>query len=605
MGDKYFRRPVCFLVFVCTFVFCQAQDARDSLKKIIYSSLSYSQKKEAYLAFGEKYALQNFNEMLQITEEGILFAERNKDEATIGNLKRYTGLVYYFKGDYDLAAKYYYQSISLLEDANQKKNLASSYNELAKLYRKTGALDRASLNYDKALELFTELKDSSGISLIENESGVVYEYKKDYAEAIKRYTTSLNIASLLKDEMAVSYALSNLAGVYTLQEKYADAESFLKHALILRKRLNDSLALALIYSDIAANYYSQKKYADALLYSDTSIGIAMRIHYPELIAANYKVLSDISKEKGNYKAAFNYLEKQTSLRDSLINKEKIKQIEELNTKYETLQREKKIQQQQFEINKRNYWIAGSVTFLFLMTLWGFSYYKRSQLKQKSVLQQAILIQQEMATKAILEAEENERQRIAKDLHDGVGQMMSVAKMNLSALENDLQFSGEKEKSSLAKIISLVDDSCKEVRAVSHNMMPNALFKSNLGEALQTFANQLEHPGLRIQLHTEGLDKKINSNVEIVLYRVIQECVNNVIKHANASVLDISVIKDEDGISATIEDNGQGFDNSSENFTNGIGIKNIKSRIQFLKGTVEFISAPRTGTLVSLHISSNL
>lgn len=576
----------------------------DSLKNIIYSSAPYKERIKALFEFGEKYALNDFDETLTIGAEGIRLAKEMKDPAAEGNIKRYVGSAFYFKGNYTEAAKYYYESINLLENTTELRNLALAYNELAKLYRKTRILDRALVNYDKALSLFTTLKDSAGISMIQNESGVVFEYKNDLKEAIARYTRSYDIALAMKDNLGVSYALSNIASVYTTQKKYTEAENFLKKALEIRRQLSDSLALCLMYSEVAGNYFSQKKYSNALRFLDSSNLIAMAINYPEIQAHNYKILSDISKETGNFRLAYNFLEKRTTLHDSLLDVSKLKQIEELNNKYENLKKEKVIQQQQFEINKRNYWIIAVVIFLILATIAAFSFYKRTQLKQRANMQEAILLQQEMATKAILEAEENERQRIAKDLHDGIGQMMSVAKMNLSALETNLHFTNEKQQNSYGTIIKLVDESCREVRNVSHNMMPNALLKNNLAEALRTFSNQLDHPDLNIQLYTEGLDSKMNANLETVLYRVIQECVNNVIKHAHATVLDISVIKDEDGISATIEDNGTGFEPSRDIHVEGIGLKNIRSRVQYLKGTVEFVSSPGAGTLVSLHIPNS-
>jgi signal transduction histidine kinase len=139
------------------------------------------------------------------------------------------------------------------------------------------------------------------------------------------------------------------------------------------------------------------------------------------------------------------------------------------------------------------------------------------------------------------------------------------------------------------------------------MMPNALLKNNLGVAIRDFTDKMDKKSLEVHLYTEGLDQRLDSNAEPILYRVIQECVNNVIKHAGATTLDISIIRDKDGISATIEDNGKGFDITDKTKFEGIGLKNIFTRIEFLKGTVEFDSAPGRGTAVSLHISlpSNL
>jgi len=196
--------------------------------------------------------------------------------------------------------------------------------------------------------------------------------------------------------------------------------------------------------------------------------------------------------------------------------------------------------------------------------------------------------------------ENERKRIARDLHDGVGQMMSAAKMNLSLLNNSTGMEPA-EKTAYEKAMALVDESCKEVRSISHNMMPNALIKMGLASAVRAFIEQIESPSLKVQLYTEGLNESLNKNTETVLYRVLQECVNNVIKHAAASNLDIALIKDETGINATIEDNGKGFDTSDKNKFAGIGLDNMQKRINFLKGQIEWNSKPGNGTLVAIHI----
>jgi two-component system NarL family sensor kinase len=128
-----------------------------------------------------------------------------------------------------------------------------------------------------------------------------------------------------------------------------------------------------------------------------------------------------------------------------------------------------------------------------------------------------------------------------------------------------------------------------------------LLKNGLANAVKEFLDKIDNRVLKVSLHTEGLNERIDSNTETVLYRVIQECVNNVIKHAGASMMDISLIKDKDGISVTIEDNGKGFDKSIKNDSDGLGLKNISSRITYLKGTVDFDTAPGKGTLVAIHI----
>lgn len=216
------------------------------------------------------------------------------------------------------------------------------------------------------------------------------------------------------------------------------------------------------------------------------------------------------------------------------------------------------------------------------------------------MQVTLLKQQEMATRAVLEAEEAERQRIAKDLHDTIGQMMSAAKMNLSAFEHETEFKTTRQKTAFQTAVALVDDSCKEIRTVSHNMMPNALLKYNLAAAIREFVGKLDH-SLKVHLHTEGLDERMDSNVESILYRVIQECVNNVLKHSKADTLDISIVREPTVITATIEDNGCGFNTADPGKFNGIGLKNIRTRIDYLKGSLDFDSKIGNGTLVAIHV----
>jgi len=316
-------------------------------------------------------------------------------------------------------------------------------------------------------------------------------------------------------------------------------------------------------------------------------------------------MSKMANMTGNYKEALDYFTWHTQLKDSIFNAQKTRQIEEISTIYETNKREQQIQEQKDTIQKRNRLLWISLGLFALALLITYLLYNRYRWKQQVLLQAEIMKQQEMAARSVLEAEEKERSRIAKDLHDGVGQMMSAARMNLSSFSNSMQLGNEEQHTSLSNIIKLVDDSCREVRAVSHSMMPSALIHKGLTEALEELVQRIDPAVLKVQLHHEGFAERFDEQTEMILYRVIQECINNTLKHAAAGSADISLIYDTDGISVTIEDDGKGFDSHHLNNggEEGIGLQNIRSRIQFLKGTVDFNSAPGKGTLVAIHIPS--
>ena len=188
------RKNIFVFTFFCLFCTLKSngQFNKDSFK-ILHKSESYSKKIRAYLAFGETTGKQHFDDVIYIANEGILIAKKNGDSVVVGKLKRQIGESYYFKGNYNEAAEYFYASVKIFEASGDQQNLANSYNALAKLYRKTRDLSRSLQNYDRAMSIFESLNDSTGMAMIYNESGVVFEYQEKYQEAARRYTASLII----------------------------------------------------------------------------------------------------------------------------------------------------------------------------------------------------------------------------------------------------------------------------------------------------------------------------------------------------------------------------------------------------------------------------
>ena len=573
----------------------------DSLSKVIDSkTLNDKQQLEALVRLAGSLATKDFDKCIERSNEGLKLAAQLKDSVAIGQLYNILGEASYFKGSYDVAAKHMYDAVRILEPRN-KAMAALVFNNLGKLYRKIKELDKSIENYDRAMELYSSLNDSAGVQMIWNESGVPFEYMGNYEEALRRYKKSLEIARARKDLQGVGYALSNIAGSLMLQQKYDEAVSYMDQSLAIRKEVKDTFALALTYSDLGSLFIAMGDLEKAKVSIELSNQLAIQLKYPGLLAANYQQLSDLYKKQGEFELALEFAGKATTMRDSVFNIAKSEQITELNTKYETEKKEQQIALQKIALSRKNYIISGIGIILLLGVFLGFMIHNRNKLKQEARLREEILKQQELASRAVLEAEEKERQRIGLDLHDGVGQMMSAAKINLSTFLSDIEVPNEEERLRVDNIMSLIDESCKEVRAVSHSMMPNALLKAGLASAVREFLNRIDSKVLEVNLYTEGLDERLDTTIETVLYRVIQECVNNVIKHSGASRLDISIIKDEDGLSATIEDNGKGFDTSDTSIRNGIGLKNIETRINYLKGEVNIDSSPGHGTVTVINI----
>ena len=552
------------------------------------------------------------------------------------------GILLYDQEKYDSAIVFYQLSGKIREQLNDGLGIAKVFNKIGIVYQKKGAFDKALENQLQALSLFTKHKNDIGISYSLNNIGILNQNLGRYDDAIKYQLQSIEIKEKLKDnyglagsfvnianiykikgddDKAAAYynkaitisrsiqdkeylanALNNIGALYIKKQKYQEALSSINESLQLRKDLGDTKGQVSCMNNLGLLFHEQKQYDSsiAILQAALNIGKDAVNCLPE-VNQTYLALSRSYESVNKNDEALSMFKFYASTKDSLFTDNLSQKFAELETKYETLEKEKEIQRQQYVIEKKNYWIGGIGLSILLLSLLAVSYYNRYKLKQEARMKQAVLEQQQLAAAAVLKAEEKERQRIAKDLHDGVGQMMSAAKMNLSAFENDIQFNSVDQKLSFERIIGLVDESCKEVRTVSHQMMPNMLLKSGLAKAVAEFLDKIDQRQIKVNLHAEGLQERLSEDVEIVLYRVLQECVNNVIKHSGASQLDIALIKDKDGISATIEDNGKGFDLQQLGEDAGIGLKNIQARIDYLNGSIDFDTAPGKGTLVAIHL----
>jgi two-component system NarL family sensor kinase len=390
---------------------------------------------------------------------------------------------------------------------------------------------------------------------------------------------------------------------------YVHSLEFEKRALVLKKQLKDATGTAEVLTNLCSDSRRIKDFSNSIQYGLEAMRIADSIHsnFERLNAAESIALT--YSKLGNYEKAYAYQQLFSELTDSVMSEKKNEQIARMQTQYDT---EKKIQEnvqltqqnklKDLEIGRQKmqrYIVIGSA--LFLMVL-AFLLYSRYRVKQREILSAEIIRQQDMRSKAIIETEEKERIRISRDLHDGIGQTLSAAKLNMSALEGSLHLQNEDQRQNMKNAIELMDESIKEVRAVSHNMMPNALLKSGLGTAVREFLNRIgDTDKVKVDLQVVGMNERLESTTETILFRVLQELVANIVKHAKTGYIGIQLIRHEKELVLMIEDRGIGFDLKKLNDAAGMGLRNVQSRIAYLNGTVDFDSQPGKGTTVTIEI----
>ncbi|WP_413668688.1 ATP-binding protein [Mucilaginibacter sp. Mucisp86] len=582
---KYFL----FLLLIGAVVPCYGQNI-DSLKKIVFSNSPAQNRLTAATRVATYPVEQNPAKIITIAKEGLTLAYNLKRNEAITLLSQALGKCYYQTNQYDSAAYYYNIAAVILNKTNQQDILTDDYRRLAKGYFKIKSYDKAIEFNNIAISYAPQTGDRTALTEALNQGGTFYEAKNNYQQALNYYRQafdikdSLNLARQTNGNTSETYSHQFMGDVMGSIKQSQSEEEIIK-TIDIKKSLNDTLALSINYFNLGVLYKNKRLYTQSLDALKNSLQFATQINYADMQRSATNEIADLYEQMGDYKQSLIYLKRHASVKTSGSST-----IDELQAKYEIKQREDQVLQQQFEITKRNYWMAGICIFILLMLFGGFFYYKQNKLKQQNTAMQAIIA-----------TEESERQRIAQDLHDSVSQIISAAKINLAVIGSELHFVNEDQRIRFEKVINLVDCGFKEVRTISHNMMPWALHKTGLAQVIKQFIENIKNDNIIINFFSSGFDSPFNDTIEIILYRVLQESVNNVMKHACANRLDISLIRGEESISLTIEDNGRGFDTTNPDIFKGMGLNNLRSRINFLKGKVEFDSQLNRGTLVSIYI----
>lgn len=599
-----------------------------------------------------EYFNQNTSKAAEYTNQALSLSEKINFKTGKAKALNSLGIFIQKQGNYDSAIVLQNLALNVYQQLNNQKGIAKSYSDLCIAYWKKADFVTA-LDFElKSLKAYEKINDQKGIAFCYNMIGIIYKDLKKPEDAIKYYLLSANIKKNIADEKGLASTYNNIGNVYKdkLNEdssykyynlalllhkkntnlsgesmvlanigslkfklgKHQDALNYYILGLDVEKQLGDSNSIATSYINIGNSYTALKKYSEAKKYIFEGLKILKNINDLEGVMSAYEMLAYLYQEEKNFEEALHYYQEYITVRDSIMGNSEKEKIAELQTQYEVEKKDLEIAKNKAELDSKekqayikNIIIVSILGISGLLFLAGIMYFKKKKIEQQATLDAEIANQKELRTKAIMEAEEKERRRIAQDLHDGVGQLLSAAKLNLSNLETKINVNSEEEKTAVQNAIKLVDDSVKEVRTVSHNMMPNTLIKLGLASAVREFITKLgSSPSLKVDLEIVGLDKRLDNQIETVLYRVIQELINNIIKHAKASHISIQLIRHDTELSVMIEDNGVGFNVDTLQENNGIGIKGIQTRVDFLNGSVHFDSVLGRGTTVIMDIPLN-
>ncbi|RWU04941.1 tetratricopeptide repeat-containing sensor histidine kinase [Pedobacter chitinilyticus] len=582
------------------------------------------------------------------------------------------GTSYMYMGNYEDALRYEIMALSINEKINDKVNMASNLAALGVLSNRMRNFKDALSYNNRAISLFKELKDELLWSNTKFNVATIELKLKEYKQAEQHLLELIPFYEKINRPDALRKIYGQLINVADETDREKEAENYLKKALQYSVKTGNPVNDIEVILNEVKLFVVEKKYdlAEQKLAEATSLADKANLSLSKMnIKRHYILLYQESGQKNKGMRAFTSYD---LMKDSLLNKDNLAKINELQTKYETSKKEAQIfllnkenaikalqlknnaleisknksllttQQQQITINglelsNKNQALAnqkldaqkktqdikalqkqsriqnlelknkkleleqrnlamGSILVVFL-ALGGisFSFYKRNQLKQQNQLQTEIYKQQEIATKSVFEGEQNERIRIARDLHDGIGQMLSVVKMNVSTLNpSDKTVEGT---------LSLVDKTITELRAISHNLIPEAL-NFGLFAALEDICKKINDAGktkVDLNVAQEMDEVPLTEQNKLSIYRIVQEVLNNMIKHANASHISIDIKKANENMLIAIKDDGDGFDTSKIDDSKGIGWKNISARVHLMDGDMNIKSEKLIGTQIEISI----
>ena len=641
-------KKILFLIFIASSVFGQNQRYIDSVKALTKSKVD-TVRFSAYSELVWVLKETNKTEALEYGNNLLTEATKTAKQKWIAQGYNDLGIIYIRSGDLKKALFNIEKSLAIREKLGDKKDIASSLSKIANIKTEDGKYGEALEMQLRVLRLYEELNIQPYIAHTCNNIGQLYnninKYSLSNTYLMRAYTIEKeigdvygmpitlavigsNYSDLQQPDSAIKYlgkaktlfkevedytsyaiACNNLGHMYRKLKDTKKGKENYEEALSVSKQIGDSSGIALFANNLANILIDDSEFIEAENILLNSLDISKKLGLGENILKIYQSLTGLYiQTKDAVKADF-YFDKYRQQKDSIFSSETALQFSEAQTKFDVEKKDLELAKNKAEIETKekqafvkNIIIISIIVLSILLGITGFLFYRKKQIEQQAKLDSEIAHQKEIRTKAILEAEEKERRRIAQDLHDGVGQLLSAAKLNLSNLDSKIATQTEEQKLAMQNALSLVDDSVKEVRAVSHNMMPNTLIKLGLASAVREFITKLGNaPTLKVDLEIVGLDTRLDNQIETVLYRVIQEIVNNIIKHAKASQISMQLIRHDTELNIMIEDNGVGFDtNQLDNFE-GIGLKGIQTRIEFLNGSVHFDSSIGRGTTVIIDI----
>lgn len=552
------------------------------------------------------YEKEDYENYREYTRQAIPWARRSTQKDALAWCYVNIGEAYLCEGDYTTASEYYYLALDEVKKLPVTHTTVNVYNSLGQVNLRLGQAE-------KAMYYFNTAEDMSRREKLYYQLAMTYTYKGQHYTDIhkpdsarKYFNGVMDIGVQIGKVDLRAMANADLGKTYISEGEYNKAVSFLRSAIALAQNRFPYIVVDASYS-LGDAWYHLHKYGEAEAILDTALHEIISHNYRDYYITCYNKLIDVYKATGQYKKAMDYMDTVAVLKEALTSAEKARAINQMEIKYKTAEKDKVIAQnglviaqQNNTLTRKNFWIAGTAGSILLLLFAAVGFYNRLRTRQRLQAGQIKTLQQENTIsilKGVVQGEENERTRIARELHDGIGGMLSAAMMRFMTIrhENPAITQSNAYREAMDTLTEMGD----EIRKTAHNLMPEVLLKQSLPEAVQSYCNSMQvRDSLQIDFQSFGDFSDIMQEFKLSAYRIVQELLKNIQKHAKASHALVELQMHDQTLTITVEDNGTGFDTTG--VKSGMGLKNLDTRIRSFDGHYTIESDPGKGTSVYIE-----
>ncbi len=549
-----------------------------------------------------------------LLQRALLIRTQLNDSAGVGAIHNKLGNVYQAQFRLEEALQQNLKALHIFERIGPPAKEALILNNIAILQFNMRRYTDALATHAAAAAVRERIGDGQGLAESKGNMANVEVVVGDTLNALRHFEEAAAYfrSHDLKRELAVQ--LHNEAGVRLSMGQVDHALALFREALALREEVGEPKAIASTLTGLADGEVRSGRPARALELAWRARALADQVGARNERMQALLTLARAHARLGRGDSTYWYQERYGALRDSVFNADMAARMAELGARYDTERKERMIEQQRADLaaqdlqiaqlaraaERRRFWLALSIGGLGVLLLSGLLVFQVQRRKARAAHDAALLAEREQGLRAVVAGTEAERARIARELHDGIGQQLTGLKFRLEDVSARIRQGDLSGAERLGEALAIAEEAGREVREIAHGMMPRALGTIGLVAALNDMLGKaFGGAGVRWSLEQSGAEGRFPEDVEVGVYRIVQELTGNILKHAGAREVQVQVLRNRGNLVVLVTDDGRGFDPA--NAGGGIGLGNMRDRARLLGGSLQFTSARGEGTTATLRV----